>query len=119
MERSQVLYWGTEGAVHANETQINDGKEQSYGFQDGKVVVSRVRERYNATNQGRPFQRNNSRGNGVAGNVGGQNRGGMINPGQAKPIKCYNCKRLGHIALNVPRPKRLQDTRPTSRTRCY
>ncbi|GJW24691.1 hypothetical protein Tco_0038502 [Tanacetum coccineum] len=38
--------------------------------QDGKVVVQDVRGRYNATNQGRPFQRNNARGNGVAGNVG-------------------------------------------------
>ncbi|GKA66206.1 hypothetical protein Tco_0766014 [Tanacetum coccineum] len=47
--------------------------------QDGKVVVQDVRGRYNANNQGRPFQRNNERGNGVAGNVGGQNRG-VINP---------------------------------------
>ncbi|GJS29012.1 hypothetical protein Tco_0489632 [Tanacetum coccineum] len=38
--------------------------------QDGKVMVQDVRGRYNATNQGRPFQRNNARGNGVAGNVG-------------------------------------------------
>ncbi|GKD01053.1 hypothetical protein Tco_1171327, partial [Tanacetum coccineum] len=30
------------------------------------------------TNQGRPFQRNNARGNGVAGNVGAQNKRGMI-----------------------------------------
>ncbi|GJX21070.1 hypothetical protein Tco_0223747 [Tanacetum coccineum] len=52
-----------------------------------KAMVQDVRGRYNATNQGRPFQRNNPRGNGVAGNVGAQNRGGMINPGQAKPIK--------------------------------
>ncbi|GJY57340.1 hypothetical protein Tco_0456455, partial [Tanacetum coccineum] len=37
--------------------------------QDGKVVVQDVRGRYNANNQGRPFQRNNARGNGVAGNV--------------------------------------------------
>ncbi|GKA31058.1 retrovirus-related pol polyprotein from transposon TNT 1-94 [Tanacetum coccineum] len=56
-----------------------------------------------------PFQRNN-RGNGVAGNVGAPNRGGMINPGQVKPIKCYNCNGLGHIARECPRPKRLQDS---------
>ncbi|GJT26916.1 integrase, catalytic region, zinc finger, CCHC-type containing protein [Tanacetum coccineum] len=62
----------------------------------------------------KPFQkkkkRNNARGNGVAGNVGAQNRGGMINPGQAKPIKCYNYNGLGHIARECPRPKRLQDS---------
>ncbi|GJR99428.1 hypothetical protein Tco_0315937 [Tanacetum coccineum] len=50
-------------------------------------VVQDVRGRYNANNQGKPFQRNNARGNVVAGNVGGQNRGGIINPGPAKPIK--------------------------------
>ncbi|GJX05920.1 hypothetical protein Tco_0193852 [Tanacetum coccineum] len=33
---------------------------------NGKVVVQDVRGRYNANNQGRPFQRNNARGNGVA-----------------------------------------------------
>ncbi|GKF79198.1 retrovirus-related pol polyprotein from transposon TNT 1-94 [Tanacetum coccineum] len=34
----------------------------------------------------------------------------MINPGQAKPIKCYNCNGLGNIARECPRPKRLQDS---------
>ncbi|GJS10002.1 hypothetical protein Tco_0366798 [Tanacetum coccineum] len=62
--------------VHANENRImmerfiqpnNDplALEQSL-VQDGGSCVQDVRGRYNATNQGRPFQRNNARGNGVA-----------------------------------------------------
>ncbi|GKA35640.1 hypothetical protein Tco_0722131 [Tanacetum coccineum] len=37
--------------------------------------------KYNANNQGRPFQRNTTRGNVVTGNAGGQNRDGNVNPG--------------------------------------
>ncbi|GJR09155.1 hypothetical protein Tco_0791807 [Tanacetum coccineum] len=67
-----------------NQLRASSNARNKAMVQDGKVVVQDVRGRYNATNQGRPFQRNNARGNGVAGNVGGQNRGGMINPGQSK-----------------------------------
>ncbi|GJX68304.1 hypothetical protein Tco_0304031 [Tanacetum coccineum] len=52
--------------VHANENRI---MMESYGSRR-KVVVQDVRRRYNANNQGKPFQRNNARGNVVAGNVG-------------------------------------------------
>ncbi|GJW80629.1 hypothetical protein Tco_0144604 [Tanacetum coccineum] len=79
-----------------NQLRASSNARNKAMVQDGKVVVQDVRGRYNATNQGRPFQRNNARGNGVAGNVGAQNRGGMINP--------------GHIARECPRPKRLQDS---------
>ncbi|GJX61865.1 hypothetical protein Tco_0294765 [Tanacetum coccineum] len=64
-------------------------REQNYDGKEREVVVQDVRGRYNANNQRRPFQRNNARGNGVAGNVGGQNIGGIVNPSKAKP-SCVN-----------------------------
>ncbi|GJZ46462.1 retrovirus-related pol polyprotein from transposon TNT 1-94 [Tanacetum coccineum] len=39
-----------------------------------------------------------------------QNKVANVNPGQAKPLKCYNCNRLRHIERECPRPKRLQDS---------
>ncbi|GKC71694.1 hypothetical protein Tco_1117577 [Tanacetum coccineum] len=81
-----------------NQLRTSSNARNKATVQDDRVVVQDVRDRYNVNNQGRPFQRNNARGNVVAGNVGGQNRVGNMNPGQAKPIMCYNCKGIGHIA---------------------
>ncbi|GJY01752.1 hypothetical protein Tco_0359904 [Tanacetum coccineum] len=58
-----------------NQLRASSNARNKAMVQEGKVVVQDVRGRYNATNQGRPFQRNNARGNGVAGNVGAQEQG--------------------------------------------
>ncbi|GKC05840.1 retrovirus-related pol polyprotein from transposon TNT 1-94 [Tanacetum coccineum] len=66
-----------------NQLRTSSNARNKATIQDGKVVVQDIR---------------------------GQNRGGIINHGQAKPIKCYNCNGLRHIARECPRPKRLQDS---------
>nr|GEX18699.1 hypothetical protein [Tanacetum cinerariifolium] len=50
-----------------------------------------------------------SNGGGATGYGGAQNRVRNVNPGQARPVKCYNCNGAGHIARNCTQPKRPQN----------
>nr|GEX12892.1 hypothetical protein [Tanacetum cinerariifolium] len=52
----------------------------------------------------------NPQGGGATGYGGAQNRVGNVNPGQARPVKCYNCNGAGHIARNCTQPKRPQNS---------
>ncbi|GJT60809.1 retrovirus-related pol polyprotein from transposon TNT 1-94 [Tanacetum coccineum] len=60
-----------------NQLRTSSNTRNKATVQDGRIVVQDVRG---------------------ARNAGGQNRVGNVNPDQAKPIKCYNCNGLGHIA---------------------
>nr|GEY01792.1 hypothetical protein [Tanacetum cinerariifolium] len=52
----------------------------------------------------------NPQGGGAAGYGGAHNRVGNVNPGQARPVKCYNCNGTGHIARNCTQQKRPQNS---------
>nr|GFB12900.1 hypothetical protein [Tanacetum cinerariifolium] len=53
----------------------------------------------------------NPRGRGAARYGGVHNRGGNVNPGQARPVKCYNFNSTGHIARKCTQPKRPQNSK--------
>ncbi|GJZ46117.1 retrovirus-related pol polyprotein from transposon TNT 1-94 [Tanacetum coccineum] len=87
-----------------NQLRTSSNTQNQATIQDGWVVVQNVQRRQNQN------QRYFARGNGTTGNGGAQNRAGNANAGQGKPVKCYNCNGVGHIARNCTQLKRLQNS---------
>ncbi|GJR57408.1 retrovirus-related pol polyprotein from transposon TNT 1-94 [Tanacetum coccineum] len=79
-----------------NQLRTSSNTQNQATIQDGRVVVQNVQGRQNQNQNQRYF----ARGNGAAGNGGAHNRAGNANAGQGKPVKCYNCNGIGHIARN-------------------
>ncbi|GJR79680.1 retrovirus-related pol polyprotein from transposon TNT 1-94 [Tanacetum coccineum] len=87
-----------------NQLRTSSNTRNQATIQDGRVVVQNVQGRQNQN------QRYFARGNGTAGNGGAQNRAGNANAGQVKPVKCYNCNGVEHIARNCTQPKHPQNS---------
>nr|GEV66279.1 retrovirus-related Pol polyprotein from transposon TNT 1-94 [Tanacetum cinerariifolium] len=99
----ETLAEGAEGALHL-------GLEQDRVFAD---LTPEENKRFKAIllqdrqNRG---QGNNAKEVVAAGNRGFQNRVGNANSSQAKPVKCYNCSGIGHIARQRTHLKRSQNS---------
>nr|GEU33169.1 integrase, catalytic region, zinc finger, CCHC-type, peptidase aspartic, catalytic [Tanacetum cinerariifolium] len=75
-----------------NQLRTSSNARNQATVQEDRVVVQNVQGRQNRGHGMNP------RGGSAVEYGGAQNRVGNVNPGQARPVKCYNCNGTGHIA---------------------
>ncbi|GJR49009.1 hypothetical protein Tco_1317112 [Tanacetum coccineum] len=81
-----------------NQLRASSNSRNKAMVQDGKVVVQDVHGRYNATNQGRPFQRNKCKRKWCNGKCRSSNKEARLILGQGETNTCYNCNGPSTIA---------------------
>ncbi|GJZ72476.1 integrase, catalytic region, zinc finger, CCHC-type containing protein [Tanacetum coccineum] len=99
--------------AHANKNKMMLERYNQHDIDPLAFVSNISPQQYPIQSSGRQNrgQGNNARGAVAAGNGAFQNRIGNASPGQAKPIKCYNCNGIGYIARQCTHPKRKQNSK--------